>query len=30
MLGGISFKNKADCEPYIEYIINEIKKLTQI
>ncbi len=27
MLGGISFKNKADCEPYIEYIINENKKI---
>ena len=27
MLGGISFKNKADCDPYIKYIISENKKI---
>ena len=27
MLGGISFKNKADCDPYIKYIISVNKKI---
>tara|TARA_X000000368_G_scaffold346937_1_gene286400 strand:- start:2033 stop:3310 length:1278 start_codon:yes stop_codon:yes gene_type:complete len=27
MLGGISFKTREECQPYIEYIVNENKKI---